>query len=524
LDTKQRVFLNSLYNVSGRGFAFVLSLFLIPFMVDRLGPGAYAIVPLVMYSILPFLEIFTSGVATSLGRYVTLHRSRREIDEANRYFNTSFFLLVLLCMVAAAPVLALSYYFPQIFKVERGWEEASRWTMLLAGISFFVTALSSPFGAGMYYRQRFDLRNLFYVAGLLGKVAAVVLLFILIGANTVYVAVGMVIAASIQGGANLITGYRMMPGLKTSWALFSREKLRAITAFSFYLLISKISTLLFLSTDNFLINWFIGNKEVTTYNFGAQIARLMRGFAETSVYVLGPLLTSLYATAQHDRLRGVLLKATRVMHLIVSPIAIFLCVLAMPFMTAWIGGVKGIEEATVRQAVSVLWVLVLPAVVNLSVTPAFPMFLALGRVRGVAFVSLAAAVANVGLSLWLALGLGLGIVGIALGSTICLLAKNTAFVPWYVCRLCRVKRKEYYRLFPGPILACLPGAAIAIVLQYLFVLRTWPGVILLGVVCFASYAVLIYLWLLTDEEKSELWATGSQVWRILTRGKEPKSD
>lgn len=524
MDTKQRVFLNSLYNVAGRGFAFVISLFLIPFMVDRLGPGAYAIVPLVMYSILPFLELFTSGVATSVGRYVTLHRARREIDEANRYFNTSFFLLVGLSLVATLPILAVSYYFPTIFRVELGWETRSRWTMLLAGVSFFVTALTSPFGAGMYCRERFDLRNLFYVAGLLGKVTTVVLLFSLIGANTIYVALGMIAAASVQGVANLFTGYRMLPGLKTSWHLFSKQKMREVAAFSFYLLISKISTLLFIATDNFLINWFIGVEEVTTYNFGAQVARLMRGFAETSVYALGPLLTSLYATAQEERLRRVLLKATRVMHLIIAPTSIFLCVLAYPFMTAWIGHVKGVDEATIRQAVSVLWVWVLPAVVNLSVMPAFSMFLAMGRVQGVAFVSLGAAVANVGLSLWLALSLRFGIVGIALGSTICLLGKNTVYVPWYVCRLCKIKLREYFRLFPGPILACVPGAAIALLLQYLFVLQTWPAVILLGILCFASYALLIYLWSLTNEEKSELSAIWAQVRKILKRGKEEAGD
>ena len=493
-------------------------------MVDRLGTGAYAIVPLVMYSILPFLELFTSGVAISVGRYVTLHHARGEIQEANRYFNTSFFLLVGLCLVAVLPILAVSYYFPSIFKVEPGWEVRSQWTMLLAGVSFFVTALTSPFGAGMYCRERFDLRNLFFVSGLLGKVATVVLLFSVLGGNTIYVALGMVVAALIQGAANLITGYSMLPGLKTSWRLFSKQKMGEVAAFSFYLFISKISTLLFIATDNFLINWFIGNEEVTTYNFGAQVARLMRGFAETSVYALGPLLTSLYATAQEGRLRGVLLKATRVMHLIVAPTSIFLCVLAIPFMTAWIGHVKGVDEATIRQAVSVLWVFVLPAVVNLSVMPAFSMFLAMGRVQGVAFVTLGAAVANVGLSLWLALSLRLGIVGIALGSTICLLGKNTVYVPWYACRLCKVKLTDYFRLFPGPILACLPGAAIALLLQYLFVLQTWPAVILLGILCFASYALLIYLWSLSDEEKSELSAIWSQVRKMLNRGKEKTSD
>jgi len=519
VDTRERVIFNSLCNVAGRGFSVLVALFLIPFMLGKLGPEAYAIIPLIMYSIVPFLEVFTSGVATSVGRYVTLHQARHETDEANRYFNTSFFILLGLCAVASVPIVALSYYFPEIFKVKPAWARSSQWTMLLAGVGFIITGVSSPFGAGMYFRQRFDLRSIFFAIGILARAGTIVLLFSVIGANTAYVALGMVVAATIQGVANLITGYRMLPGLKTSWRFFSREKLRDVSGFSFYLLISRVSLLLFAYTDYVLIVWLIGKEGVTVYSLGAQWWRLMRGFAITAVYALGPLATTLYATAQHDRIRSIFLKGSRVMVLLVCPVAVFLCVLAQPFMTAWVGGIEGIGPHAVRQAVRVLWVLVLPLVINLSVMPAFPMFTAMGRVRTVAFVTLAAAILNIAVSIWLAVGLGLGILGIALGSSICLLAKNTAFIPWYVCRICNARLKDFYRIFPRPVAACVPGVAFAILIQYFTNITNWPAIILVGMVCMASYFLIVYLWCLTDQEKAELSEIWSQFRKMLSRKK-----
>ncbi len=517
MDAKLRLIVNSLCSIAGRLVSFVVGLFLVPFMLGRLGPQAFAIIPIIFFSIIPFLEIFTGGISTSVGRYVTLHQARNEVHEANRYFNTSFFSLLALCALAFLPILALSYFFPEIFKPAQGWERRSQWTMFLAGLGFIITAASGPFGVGMYYRERFDLRNAFDTVAALARAATIILLFSLSRPSTVHVAFGMLVAATLQALANVVTAYRMVPGLQTSWRLFSKEKLSEVSRFSFFLVISGVSYHLFVSTDYLLINWLIGKKDVTVYNLGAQWGPLMRSFAAAAVFVLGPLVTILDATAQHDRIRAIFLKGTRVMLLLVCPATVFLCALAVPFMTVWIGKVY---PAAVRPAVGVLWVMVLPSVINLSVMPAFPMFTAMGRVRAVALVTLAAALANIALSIWLAIGVGLGILGIALGTTICLSVKNAAFIPWYMSRLCGANIKEFYRIFPGPVAACLPGAIFAVLVQYVVNINSWFALILVGSVCLLSYCLIVYLCCLSDDEKAELSEVWARVRRIFSRERE----
>jgi len=519
VDTKTRVIVNSLCNVTGFIVSMVVALLLTPYMIARLGPKAFGIITLIMSSILPFLEIFKGGISTSVGRYVTLHHARHEIEEANRYFNTSFFTLLGLCVLASLPILVLSYFFPAIFDVRGVWRGPSQWTMLLAGVGFIITAASSPFGVGLYYRQRFDLRNAFDVGATLAKAGTIVLLFSVAGPNTIYVSIGVVVAASIHGAANVGTAYRMLPGLRTSWRLFSRDKLRDVTAFSFYLVVSQLSVILFLSTDYILINWLISKEAITVYNLGAVWAPRMRSLLGAAVYVLGPLITILDATNQVARIRQIFVQGSRVMLLMLAPATIFFCVLAKPFMVAWVGR---IYPEAVDPAVRVLWVMVLPLVINLSVMPAFTMFTAMGRVRLVAIVTLGAAVANIGLSIWLAVGVGLGILGIALGSSICLVAKNAVFTPWYMCRLCGASLGGFYRLFPGPLAACLPGAGFAILIQYVADIRNWPAVILVGMLCVLSYLLIVYLWYLTDEEKAQLAAAWTRVRRAFAR-EQPKN-
>ena len=106
MDVKQRVIINSVCNVAGRVVSMVVGLFLLPFMLEGLGPKAYGMIPLIMSSVLSFFDVFTAGISTSVGRFVTLNQARKETEEANRYFNTSFF--------AALGVL-LAVYFTTLF-------------------------------------------------------------------------------------------------------------------------------------------------------------------------------------------------------------------------------------------------------------------------------------------------------------------------------------------------------------------------------------------------------------------------
>ncbi len=521
MDVKSNVIVNAAWNVAGRFAIMLVGMFLTPFIIGGTGAKAAGIVTLIVYSVLPYLEIFAGGIATSVGRYVTLHQARGETDEANRYFNTSLFTLVGLCAVASLPILLLSLYFPQIFNVEKGLGSASRWTMLLASVGFVLTAISSPFGVGLYYRQRFDLRNVFDVTASLAKAGTVVLLFSFVQPSVVYVGVGMVVAASIQALVNVVTAYRMVPGLQTSSRLFSRDKLRDVSEFSFYLVVSRVSMLLLVSTDNILINWLYGQAAVTTYNLGAVWFLQLRGFVMAAAFVLGPLVTILDATSQYDRIRAVFLRGTRLMVLILCPIVVFFCALGKPFMHAWM---HRAYRGDLQPAVHVLWTLLLPSVITLSVMPAFTMFTAMGRVRAMALVTFAVAVANVGFSIWLAKGVGLGILGIALGTIISLFLKNTAFIPWYMCRLCNARLRDFFRVFPAPIVATFPGAAFAILIQRAVNINNWFAILGVGMVSFLSYCVVVYLWCLREEDKRELFAVWSQIRKAFSREQNVKRD
>ncbi len=516
MDTKFRVITNSLWNVAGRAVFLIVGLFLTPFMLGRLGGDAYGVMILVM-SVLPFLDIFTVEIATSVGRYVTFYQARNEIDEANRYFNTSFFAALALCGIASLPIAFLTICFPRIFDV-RGWERASQWTMLLGAVSFIVTAVTGPFAVGLYFRQKFRLRNIFDVTALFARTGTIVLLLSLASPSPSYVAIGMIVAALIQGAANVATAFRTLPGLHISSQLFSAKKLREVTAFSFYLMISRISVYLFLSTDYILINLLFGKKWVTVYNMGAQWVPQLRNFVMAAVFVVGPLVTILDATDERERIRSIFLRGSRALLLILCPVAFFSCALVKPFMALWVGRqLTRVSPAAIIESVKVFWVLMLPLVVNLSVSPAFTMFTAMGRVKTVALVTLVAAVSNVFLSIWFASGLGLGIVGIALGSTVCLSAKNAAFVPWYVGRLCKATARDFYRLFPGPLLASLPGTLFAVLIQYVIDIKSWLPLILVGGCCLLSYLVIVYLWCLTDQEKQELFSIWSRIRAALRR-------
>ncbi|MCG9948189.1 hypothetical protein MIB44_019910, partial [Providencia rettgeri] len=68
--------------------SFIISIILIPYLVNHIGVSAYGFVPLAMF-LTEYVTIITQSITSSVNRFFTLNYNENKIVIAERIFNTA---------------------------------------------------------------------------------------------------------------------------------------------------------------------------------------------------------------------------------------------------------------------------------------------------------------------------------------------------------------------------------------------------------------------------------------------------
>jgi O-antigen/teichoic acid export membrane protein len=188
--------------------------------------------------------------------------------------------------------------------------------------------------------------------------------------------------------------------------------------------------------------------------------------------VLLPVASELGARREDERLRNVLVTATRVTLAGFLPVACALAVFARPFLTAWVGPRYGGDA-------DVLVILLAAGAVDVALWPAGYILVGIGRHRMLALFAGTSALANLGLSI--ALVGPLGTKGVALGTLIATTAEASLLVVPYVLRLTGLRplRALTEVLLPA-VIPLLPEVAVLYGIDRLLAPGGLPVIVLAG--------------------------------------------
>ena len=92
------VFRNSAWNVLGLVVSMSTGLFYTPYLVARLGVASYGMVPLIT-GLFVWVSWISLAVSWSVGRYITIAREKRDVEQENLYFNSALLPTALLSAV-----------------------------------------------------------------------------------------------------------------------------------------------------------------------------------------------------------------------------------------------------------------------------------------------------------------------------------------------------------------------------------------------------------------------------------------
>lgn len=471
------------------------TILLTPFLIHHLGNLEFGVWVLVS-SICGYSGLLEFGLRATVQRYVARFRGLNDRESLNRTFTVALFLTATIAVFVFLLTMVLAWVLPAFFGLTGARGHAFGLLLVVLGINVGVSLVALLLGTYLCGWQRFELYNLGAVGSTLAQAGLIV-----VALHHGYGVVAMGLATLLVTLILLPCNWKMVrwadPRLRLNWKFPTRAEAAELLGFSWWMFLTNMGIQLRTFTDSIVIGRVLSVALVTPFSVAGRLMQYFDPVINGIVSPMLPVMSELDGRRQHQELRQFFLRATKLTALVTLLIGSILVLDAREVLRVWVG------EPFVSTYPLVV-ILLIGYVFELAQRPSATVLVAAGHQRPLGSWTLAEGLANLGLSIYW--GHKYGLIGVALGTTVPLVAVKLTLQPWYTLRALRLSLWQYLK-------HSLAGPAAATVVFLLFgygVMSLFSPTGLLQLVgtvswqCLA-FAGLAYWVALTQSERGQVW-------------------
>lgn len=485
-------------NISANLVYYVISLFIgiliTPYFVSTLGVAAYGIIPLAT-SMVGYVGLVITSLDGAVTRYLTVDLQKEDFEAANVTFNTAMFGYSAMVIIMMPIIVILSFLAPYIFNAPAGQETA----VIILFFSVFSASLIRTWCGGysvqLFAYNRIDLQNVVNIINLVVQYGLIFLFFTVFKPDLTYVAIAILAGSVSSSLAAVMFAKELCPHLRISIKSINRSKLKDLSSLSWWVIIDQICTLLLLQIDLIVVNLLFGTAPAGEYAIVLQMVVILRGATNAIYSVLSPMFIGYYAKGYFEMLIKMVTSSTKLLGLLIALPIGFICGFAPDILSLWVGG-----KFTFLS--SLVIVMVLPLVINLTVIPLFAVNFTYNKMRVNGLLSLALGIINVFSSIALPLITGWGYYAVALSGISLQVIKNISFTPWYASKLLCIKMSDIINAMIPGIMAAIVLVVISAVIRSLIQINSIPILFVVGCIISLIYALLVWRCALSSFERN----------------------
>jgi O-antigen/teichoic acid export membrane protein len=412
----------------------VVAFFLTPFVVHRLGNVAYGVWVLVI-SLNSYMSLLDLGLRGAVTRYVS--RGVAQQNHAESVDAVSGALWIRLWMSAAFVLggIVFAGIFSRLFQIPVELQRDARLAILATAASLAISLSCGVFGGVLAGLHRWN--QLSGVSVLQTSVRVTGIVWLLNhGHGILALAIWELVATTIASTLLIAFSVRSYPELEISFRRPSRETLRKLWNFSFYVFVINLAAQLVYYTDNLVVGAFAGAVAVTFYAIGGSLITYARQVVSSMTTTFMPLASTFEAQGSDPNLRRLLIHGTQATLIVSLPIGLVLFLRGETFISLWMGTQYAHTSGTV------LRILLISLIASAGSAACGGIVYGMEKHRPVALWAILEGLANLGLSIFLVRRIG--IFGVAWGTTIPSLFVEVVLWPPYICHLVKVGMTEYF--------------------------------------------------------------------------------
>ncbi len=431
----KNIFSNYAVSILGISVGFAL----VPFLIGKLGKESFGLISLVDSTII-FFEIATVGIRTALARNATYALGEDRQDEFLDYLGTGRVILFFSSAIVLVIGLAITYFFPVLFKVPTELALQSQLLFLFVCIAFTISIPNIVFWSVLYAKQRYDLINSATSFGTLTRAGALFFLFSALPKTYVNLTVYGLIYIFFTWAQNsmiVIACRKTFPEARWSLKNYNVKKVREILSLGIFTTIQRLGSLFVINATNILINIFYGPSANAIFTVSTKFPAMLRRLFTESTWSLTPTFTDLAAKKDFVRLEKLFFMYTRLLVLVSTPLSMVLVLFGKDIVVHWVG-----EEFALSGTLIILFAS--PLLLGIPVAVCGCINNAFGKLKTPAIVGLTYSFSNVLFGVILAKGFNLGLLGFGISNIISAFLFLSLFQPFHACKNAHISLSRYW--------------------------------------------------------------------------------
>ncbi|BDD87619.1 oligosaccharide flippase family protein [Desulfofustis limnaeus] len=494
----EKLIKNILSNWTGLIVNIVISFFLAPFVVQKLGNTYYGIW-VIMMQFTGYLYLLDFGIRESIIRYVSKFEAVKNVRELNEIISGGavlYTLIGLLCMLIS---LLLAWGFPYLFSIEAEDHFVARMVVVICGATIAQALAFNVFIGIVMGLQRYDVLNGIGIVLALFRTATIVLLlslgYTLLALALIQLVFGLLNNSAVAWYAARELRKKQIPltFVRAPWA--ERVTIfKTLYSYSIHVVINNLGQKAIYYTDALVIGLFVSAPAVTFYAIAGNLIEYLRRLILLANSVLNPAVSELESKAETGSIQELLVQGSRFSVLVALPICITYLTMGRNFIGIWMGS----EYA--QRSGDILFILSVSTLLSLPQNTISSVLYGISKHHVIAKLRLVEAIANLILSL--ALVQFLGIVGVALGTAVPQVIMMGMVLPICVSRVVGFSIGNYYRqVYLAPIATALPFFVLSILVNKWYLAASMAVFFFQVFALLCIYIVCVYMMCFSGRER-----------------------
>lgn len=314
----------------------LVQLFLLPFMITRLGKDGYAIFVLV-YSINVLIDWVRDGIGQSIAKYTSEYLSTNRQDKINQILSTICPATLFLGALFALVINLLGSQISVWMNIPPQFRSVFQWSLLMMSILIMLNLFAMSFVGILYGLQRYDICSVLLAIFRFVRAGVIVGWFLFVSSSIMALVVITFTCEILFQISLVITVYRLLPNLRVSIRQFQQSVLRSLTGFSILVMLIQISALLTGDAVSWILSNLISPEFVTYIVIMNTPAVFATRIVQSATLTIMPVASKYQALNDMNALKELLIRGTRYVVILCCCFSFFVIPLMSIFLKLWMG-------------------------------------------------------------------------------------------------------------------------------------------------------------------------------------------
>jgi O-antigen/teichoic acid export membrane protein len=424
MNVTRRTGLSIVANWAALLSGFLITYFLSPFVVNRLGATGYG-TWVILGSLTSYMALMDLGMRGAVTRFVARHHASGDHEAASDAVSAALWFRQWIAVLLITVTVVLVYLLDRFTSIPPDMLVQARAAFVINALSVVVVLIGGVFGGVLAALNHYGTLS---TAAVLQSAVRAIGTVVLLRSGYSLLALALVeLAASVMAESLIvIRSLQRYPELRVRFRVPDRATRLELTTYSGSVMLVQMFARAAQYSQTLIVGAFISVTAVAYFSIGHVLVESVRQVLLTISPVFMPIASRFDATGRTDSLRRLLSTGTRLILVLILPILVTLFVRGETFIGLWMG----VEYA--ERASAVLRILAISMFFQAGTSAAHNVLFGRGALRPAVVCNGLEAAGTVALSL--IFGPRFGLVGIAWASTAPVVAVRSIVWPWYVRR------------------------------------------------------------------------------------------